>query len=341
MNKKLIVTCGLGGVGKTTLSASLAIQGAMQGLRSLVITIDPAKRLATSLGLIQLPDYPTNLTDALNEAAQKLGRGKIKGEFHAFIPNTKLSFENFIESLAPTPEQRRKILNNPIVKILGKEYSGANDYMALAQLEALERDPRFDLIVLDTPPSRNTIDFLDAPLLISKFFDEPLVKLLLLPTQKIVSASLKKVLQALEFLTGGHFVTHLIEFVTLLLEVQKPFNERLSRVSKILKSDNLSFLIVASGTTSALNELLALANLIRAKSFQLGGIILNRSLGHLTSEPGDEPKVALLIEEIQKRENHVITELTQNGLKPKSIIPELARDVHTLADLMLIAEKMS
>ena len=182
LKRRVIITCGTGGVGKTTLSAAMAIRATLLGKRTVVITIDPAKRLAHSLGLETLGDHPTDLTPQIRAAYEKAQAegadlpAEFTGTLAAIVPDTRRTFENFVTELAPNSNVAEKVMKNPIFQIFAKEFSGTNEYMALERLFHLYRQECYDCIILDTPPRRNTLAFLDAPRLLPQFFVEKLIR---------------------------------------------------------------------------------------------------------------------------------------------------------------------
>ena len=172
-NAQIVVCCGSGGVGKTTVAAALGMQAARMGRRAVVATIDPAKRLADALGI------PGGLG---NEPAQlKINE---PGELWALMLDTASTFDGLVRANAETPEQAERILANGFYRNVAGSLSGTQEYMAAERLHALHDDKRFDLVIIDTPPTRNALDFLDAPNTLTKFIDHPLFKLLMLPTRR-------------------------------------------------------------------------------------------------------------------------------------------------------------
>lgn len=364
--RKVIVTVGTGGVGKTTVSAAVALRAALLGRKVVVVTIDPAKRLATSLGLTGLEDHATDLTPGLRVACAALQDTmpaeltEVKGSLAALMPDTRRTFEQFVHSLAPTPDVADRVMNNSIFQIFAKEFSGANEYMALQRLNALRDSGEYDLIVLDTPPSRNTLAFLNAPALLAKFFDEGVIKWLVTPANRIVSAGMRKALGILERLTGKGFVTDLFEFATALFEVQGPFTESLRRVTQLLKSGETGFLLVTAPSPDTAPEASHLLESLRERDFNFDGVVLNRTMGYfrITDEErkrareaeasgqtgGAEALRALeIIEKVQAREMRVTEELMRTvgkgaaGQQLGIRLPELARDVHSMEDLIHVA----
>lgn len=205
---RILVTCGTGGVGKTTLSATIALAAARLGKRAVVITIDPAKRLKTSLGIHTLGDDPTDITEAARAAGADIPAG---GSLSAIVPETRKTFEQLLDFLAPNPAFKKRVVNNPIFGLFARDFSGANEYMALQRLLSLCDDSRFDLVVLDTPPSRNAVAFLEAPQLLAQFFDEKLIRWLVLPANRFLSTGMTQVLRFLQKLTGSGFVHQLLD----------------------------------------------------------------------------------------------------------------------------------
>src|SRR6185437_1218456 len=219
-SRRIVITCGTGGVGKTTLSAALAMRAALHGRKAVVITIDPAKRLAHSLGLESLGDEPLDLTPHLREALGANASQELTGSLAAIMPDSRKTFETFVRSLTSDPKTAERVFQNPIFQIFSKEFSGTNEYMALQRLYRLHAQGQYDCIILDTPPSRDTLAFLDAPQLLAQFFDERLIKWLVLPTNKLVSSGMRRALGLLESLTGAGFMTHLFDFAHALFEVR-------------------------------------------------------------------------------------------------------------------------
>jgi anion-transporting ArsA/GET3 family ATPase len=350
---KILITCGTGGVGKTTLSAAIAVRAAMQGRKTVVITIDPAKRLATSLGMAELGDTPQNLTDNLKLAAARAHLPEVKGQLSALMPDTRRTFENFVHKMAPNPALAERVIANPIFQIFAREFSGTNEYMAMERLYRLTTSGEYDFVVLDTPPSRNTLAFLDAPRMLSEFFDDKIIKWLVVPTNKLVAVGMKKALGMLEKLTGAGFMGDLLEFASALFEVRENFQRNLAKVMDLLRSDSVGFLLVASASPTAAPEAAHFIRSVREHQFHFSGVALNRTLGYLKltseqrtqaeSEEGLRPAIEIL-DALQVREKAAIQaleghlSLAEGSLKLQ--LPELARDVHSLSDLLRVAEAL-
>jgi anion-transporting ArsA/GET3 family ATPase len=341
--RRIIVTCGTGGVGKTTLSAAIALRAALLGKKAVVITIDPAKRLKTSLGLETLGDVPTDLTPHLKaawERARQNGKHvppEFKGTLDAIVPDTRQTFETFVHELAPAPGIAERVMRNPIFQIFAKEFSGTNEYMALERLYALDRVNKYDCIVLDTPPSRNTLAFLQAPKLLAQFFDAGLIRWLVLPANKLLATGMKKALGILEKLTGAGFMTHLFDFASALFEVRVTFTANLKRITALLESEAVGFLMVAVPAPDSVPEALGFIENIHEHRFHFDGVALNRTLSYFKAPESSHDPALELIRRLQEREHGVIDSLKHSPVPLCAQLPELARDVHSVEDLFHVA----
>lgn len=349
MKRKILIHCGTGGVGKTTVSAARGLLSALRGDRAVVVTLDPAKRLATSLGLEGLGDQPTDLTPHLKVALQKLRSQDfdvpetVPGSLHALMPDTRRTFEQLVVDLGFSAEGAEKLIKNPIFEIFAREFSGTNEYMAVQRLHRLNRDPQFDRIILDTPPSRNTLDFLNAPKLLTRFYEEKALQWLLAPSSRLAAFGMHKALDALEKLTGGGFMTHLVGFVASLFEVQENFSKNLREVTALLEGSSTGFIMVASPAPEHVLEVSHFAEGITRRGYHFDGLILNRSLAHLGPLTGipavpawDEAR--RILEGLQAREKRGLEALVHGaGIPDPILLPELARDVHSVEDLVHVA----
>lgn len=353
-NRRILITCGTGGVGKTTLSAAIAIRAALLGKRTVVVTIDPAKRLANSLGLMTLSDQATDLTPLIRKAyqnykpapktSQSFGEitspPEMGGTLAAIVPDTRRTFENFVRELAPSSDTAERVMQNPIFQIFAKEFSGTNEYMALERLLALYKQEAYDCIILDTPPSRNTLAFLNAPRLLAQFFDEKIIRWLILPANKWVSAGVKKTLGLLESLTGAGFMSQLFDFAAALFDVQVNFSKNLKKITTLLESPEVGFLMVTTPTPETAPEVNHFIETLHQHRFHFDGIALNRTVSYLksngTPHPGYEEAFSIM-HALQIREQSVIDNLMRNPLPLCAKLPELARDVHSVEDLFHVA----
>jgi anion-transporting ArsA/GET3 family ATPase len=353
--RKIIITCGTGGVGKTTLSAALGIRAALLGKRAVVVTIDPAKRLSTSLGLQGLGDHPTDLTPQIQaalEQAKALGLDtpkKLTGTLAAIVPDTRKTFETFVQELAPSPEAAQRVMRNPIFQIFAKEFSGTNEYMALERLHALDTQGEYDCIILDTPPTRNTLAFLEAPKVLAQFFEEKLIRWLVLPANQILATGMKKALGILEKLTGASFMTHLFDFASGLFSVQIRFTANLKKINQLMESPQVGFLMVTTLSPTHEKEVDHFIQVLKNHHLHFEGVLFNRTLAYLKDEKSPTEVGAIsaqsdswreayaLIHALQERERRVISNFMHKPIPVCAKLPELARDVHSVEDLFHVA----
>lgn len=347
-DKKVIITCGSGGVGKTTLSAAIAVYGTLKGKKTCVVTIDPAKRLANALGLNFLSTSPTRLTEQLRDIYanlfkkyQPLLEWKSGGELFAIAPDTSKTFETLVSQLTTHRDQVENILKNPIFKIFSQEFSGSNEYMAMELLYQLHSSREYDFIVLDTPPSNNTLDFFDAPRLLSRFFDERIFRWLAVPVNKLFSSGIKKALEILEKLTGNGFIGQLVDFSESLFQIEPKFSTNLKHIIEMLESSDVGFMMVSVPSQDLLKETERVIIEIQKRNIHFEGIFLNRSLLDLESQfspsiIGSNSAYSLL-RELQKREQEMTKSKMLSNATPVIRIPEMTKDPHSLESLIFLA----
>jgi len=278
-DKRLIVLVGSGGVGKTTTSAAIACAEAQAGRKVLVLTIDPARRLATSLGLSELDNSPRHVDPALFHA-QGL---PMKGELWAMMLDTKRTFDDVVVRHAPRPEISRKILANPVYQQISDALAGTQEYMAMEQLYELTRKDEFDLIVVDTPPTQHALDFLDSPDRMMHVLDVGVV-------QKVFGGALEAgknyfrwvrkstevVAGLFERLTGSELFRDMSEFFQAFDELYAGFRNRSNEVKKLLQGDSTLFFLVTSPLPSHVQEAAYFLGKIDTYGMHLGGFIVNR-----------------------------------------------------------------
>ena len=269
----IVVCCGSGGVGKTTTSASLALRAAERGRKAVVLTIDPARRLAQALGLTELDNTPRPVPGV------HTGRG---GSLDAMMLDMKRTFDELVDSHA-SPAKARQIKANPFYQAVSSSFAGTQEYMAMEKLGQLHGEAtasgRWDLIVVDTPPSRSALDFLDAPERLSSFLDGRLIRLLLSPAKgpaRFLSAGMAVVTSALAKVLGGQMLRDVQTFVAALDTVFGGFRARAEKTYEILKDPQTAFLVVASPDSDALREAAFFVERLRQEKMPLGGLVLNR-----------------------------------------------------------------
>ncbi|MFY9488823.1 MAG: ArsA-related P-loop ATPase [Solirubrobacterales bacterium] len=273
--KEICVCAGSGGVGKTTTSASIAIGMAARGLRVAVLTIDPAKRLADSLGLSELG---TDLKEVDPTLFTPHGI-EITGELHAAMLDPKRTFDELIGKHAPDRETYERILENRIYRELSNAVAGSQEYMAMEKLLELHEDGDFDLLILDTPPSRNALDFLDAPTRLARFIEGRSLKLFLAPGRfglRIAGRGGSLLFSALKRVTGIDLLNDLSEFFTNFSGMAAGFSERAQRVEALLRGSDTTFLLICSPEHEPADEAIFLRRKLREQKLPFGGAIVNK-----------------------------------------------------------------
>ena len=352
----IVVCCGSGGVGKTTTSAALALYAAERGRRVVVLTIDPARRLAQSMGLQELDNVPR----PVNGASTANG-----GSLDAMMLDMKRTFDEVVEAHA-TPAKAEQILANSFYQALSSSFAGTQEYMAMEKLGQLraeaQRDGRWDLIVVDTPPARSALDFLDAPERLSSFLDGKVIRLLLAPTKgpaRLLSAGMSMVTGAVSKVLGGQLLRDVQTFVAAFDTLFGGFRARAEQTYRILEDAQTAFVVVASPEPEALREAAFFVERLEADEMPLAGLVLNRVVeadAAGLSEQGalaaaerldDEPDVARLL---RLHADSLSTARRQAALRrrfvaahpdvPVATIPALPTDVHDLDALRQIATLM-
>jgi anion-transporting ArsA/GET3 family ATPase len=271
---KVVVCCGSGGVGKTTTSAALALRAAERGRRTVVLTIDPARRLAQALGLDSLE----------NEPGQVAGVGeRAGGELHAMMLDMRRTFDEMVQTHS-SPDRAAAILANPFYQTISSSFSGTQEYMAMEKLGQLAATGNWDLIVVDTPPSRSALDFLDAPQRMSNFLDGRMIRLLSAPARaggrglrKIVSAGFTLFAKAVSTILGGQLLADASAFVQAFDTMFGGFRERADATYALLRSPGTAFLVVAAPEPDALREAAYFVDRLSAEEMPLAGLVLNRT----------------------------------------------------------------
>ncbi len=275
--REMVIVAGSGGVGKTTVSASLATAAAVHlGGRVLVITVDPARRLADALGVGALGNTPTQVDPELLATAS--GRAP-EGELWAAMLDTKAGWDELIARHAPDPELRDTVLANPLYQNLTGRFVHSHDYLAMEQLHELHGSGRYDLIVVDTPPSRNALTLIDAPRRMREFFGSRLLKWLTTPYRsKVFSAASRPFTQIADRILGSHFVEDIAEFFTLFQTMEPTFVRHADEVEALLGDLRTAFVVVTTLETAPVHEAIHLATELTRRDYPLAAIITNRAL---------------------------------------------------------------
>src|SRR6478735_4759716 len=257
--RRVLVTVGAGGVGKTTTAAALSVAAARRGKRVLCLTIDPAKRLAESLGIAEMTSEAATVDNARFEAAGIT----VKGSLTAMMLDTKRTFDELVMRYSSSKEKAEKLLSNKLYKYVSTSLAGTQEYMAMEKLVAVKNDPRYDLIVLDTPPTANALDFLDAPERLMEALDSATMKWFIEAFQSTGKLSLNllartaaMVLRGIGKITGGGFLEAMAEFITELNDLFGGFKHRALQVQKALRTPEVAFVLVTSPAPMSIQEVL-------------------------------------------------------------------------------------
>ena len=270
---RIIVCCGSGGVGKTTLAAAIGLRAAERGRHVVVLTVDPARRLAQSMGLNSLDNTPRPVTGVRHAEA---------GSMHAMMLDMKRTFDEIVESHAD-PDRAAQILANPFYQSLSSSFAGTQEYMAMEKLGQLRRADEWDLIVVDTPPSRSALDFLDAPQRLGRFLDGRLLRLLVAPAKlggrtglKMLNAGFGLVTGAVTKIIGSQLLRDVQTFVSAMDTMFGGFRERAEYTYRLLRAPGTAFLVIAAPEHDALREASYFVERLERDEMPLAGLVLNR-----------------------------------------------------------------
>jgi anion-transporting ArsA/GET3 family ATPase len=271
---RILVCCGSGGVGKTTTAAALGLRAAERGRKAVVLTIDPARRLAQSLGI-----------DALDNTPRRVPGTRGEGELHAMMLDMKRTFDEIVEAHAD-PARARAILENPFYQSLSAGFAGTQEYMAMEKLGQLRAGEEWDLIVVDTPPSRSALDFLDAPKNLGSFLDGKFLRVLMAPAKaggragmKFLGVGMSLMTGTLGKLLGGQFLADVQTFVAAMDTMFGGFRARADATFRLLQAPGTAFLVVATPERDALREAAYFVRRLADDGMPLAGLVLNRVHG--------------------------------------------------------------
>ncbi len=286
--KRLIVACGSGGVGKTSTSAAMALQLALQGRNVLVLTIDPARRLANALGLSSLDDEERKV-----ELSNLLPDADTEGELHAAMLNASQSFDKLIRKLVGNDERFERIRQNRFYQALENSIGGAQEYVAMERLHELMQEKDYEVIVLDTPPTKNALDFLDAPHRLARFMDAGVVKWFARQDEGGLSSLFFRkggeiVFKLLGLLIGKEVIGDLSEFFIGFKDLYDGFEERAQRVNAMLREDSTSFVLVTGPEQNVMGDALYFVDKLTEAGLPLQAVVVNKAYWPLQEAVGPE-----------------------------------------------------
>lgn len=365
---RIIVCCGSGGVGKTTIAAAIGVRAAERGRHVVVLTVDPARRLAQSMGLTSLDNTPRRVAGV---GAAGPDRGEA-GSLHAMMLDMKRTFDEIVEAHAD-PDRAAQILANPFYQSLSSSFAGTQEYMAMEKLGQLRRADEWDLIVVDTPPSRSALDFLDAPQRLGKFLDGRLLRLLVAPASfggrtglRMLNAGFGLFTGVVTKILGGQLLRDVQTFVSAMDTMFGGFRERAEYTYRLLRAPGTSFLVIAAPEQDALREASYFVERLETEGMPLGGLVVNRvhspraadlsaarslaAAEALQSQPASESAalagVALRLHAERMNQASSERRLTErfsaaNPLVPVARIAALPDDIHDVAGLREIGTSFS
>jgi anion-transporting ArsA/GET3 family ATPase len=267
-DRNIVICCGSGGVGKTTTAAAIALEGARRGRRAVVVTIDPAKRLADALGLAGgLTNEPSRI------------EGPWPGALWAVMLDTKSTFDDVVVRYAADPAQAERILANRFYRNISGALSGTQEYMAAEKLFELQEAERFDLVVVDTPPTRNALDFLDAPRRLMRFLDHRLYRALMAPTRaylKAVGLAAQAFLRTVSKVIGGEVLNDAMSFFQAFDGMEAGFRARAERVTELLAAPETAYVLVTSPRRDSVEEADFFAGRLAEEELHVAALIVNR-----------------------------------------------------------------
>ena len=331
---EVVVCCGSGGVGKTTTAAALGLQAAREGRRCVVVTIDPAKRLADALGV---PGELTN--DPVRLPIDS------PGELWALMLDTATTFDGLVVANAADSDQATRILTNGFYRNIAGSLGGTQEYMAAERLLALHLDKRFDLVIVDTPPTRNALDFLDAPRTLARFIDHPVFKMMMLPTRRglrVLSIAAQPLLRSIGRVIGSEVLADAVAFFQAFDGMQTGFRRRADEVIELLHGETTRFVLVASPRVDTIKEARFFADRLVDKDLGVAAIIVNRATPDFGVPHGRRPrataKAALYdnqaeLHSLSVAEHGNVAPLITDSDRPPTWVSLLPGDVHDLDGL--------
>jgi anion-transporting ArsA/GET3 family ATPase len=356
-NHGVLICCGSGGVGKTTIAAVIALEGARQGRNTCVITIDPAKRLADALGLDDLSDTPSEIDRGRWDEDDS---APPSGALSALMLDTKSTFDQLVTGNAGTPDQAQRILDNRFYRNVSGALGGTQEYMAMEKLHELHDSGNFDLIVIDTPPTRHALDFLEAPRRLLRLLDNRIFRMLMMPTRaylKVAGVAVQTFLRTVARVVGSEAIDDVVAFFRAFEGMEAGFRDRALSVEKLLAAPETGFVLVTSPRRDAMEEAHFFARQLERNDQTIDALIVNRvhpsfgdespaglraAAAELSRRGDDQParRLASLYDnladfrEIAELERaHVEGVQARVGATTLAFVPYLARDVYDFSAL--------
>jgi anion-transporting ArsA/GET3 family ATPase len=360
-HRHVLVCCGTGGVGKTTTAAALAIEGARHGRRTVVVTIDPAKRLANALGLDELSNTPREIDRERWDPSHGNGVTALsEGRLFALMLDTEGTFDQLVGKYALSADQAETILENRFYRNIAGALSGTQEYMAMEKLFELHDSDAFDLIVVDTPPTRHALDFLDAPKRLTRLLDNRVFRMLMVPANaamRIGGLAATALLKTISRVVGTEVVDDVVAFFRAFEGMEQGFRDRAGQVMELLGSTETAFVLVTSPRRDAVEEAEFFAERLVDGKYAVDALIVNRVHPRFTEVSPEElrtraasapPALAERLfnladfEDVARRERDELAGLEARvGDAPVTYVPELPRDVHDFAALHAVGAHLA
>lgn len=349
---RIVVACGTGGVGKTTVAAAMGLVAARQGRRVVVLTIDPARRLTDAIGV----------SDTIGNEPVRVPLD-VPGEMWVSMLDVRETFDGLVRDTAATPARAAEVLGNSFYKSLSQSLSGTRDYMAAERLFELAGDSRFDLVVVDTPPSHNALDFLESPERLARFLKHPIVRLLVAPGRgglRIAGAAMQPVLRIISGIVGSDALSGAVAFLRAFDGMESEFSRRALAVASALRGDDTAFVVVTGPSADALDEAGHFVSELRRLGIDLRLVVTNRMppvFGDTTVER--ERELATAATGHLAAAHRLLADLTADAVSARARVDdfvrrarhghprldvaaadELAVDIHDLASVALLADRL-
>jgi anion-transporting ArsA/GET3 family ATPase len=373
-SKEIVIACGSGGVGKTTTAAAAATMAAVRhGGKVLVVTVDPARRLANALGL----EGFGNVESRVDADAFKAAGVRPRGELWVAMLDTKQSWDDLVRRHAPDRKTALRILSNPLYQNISGKFIQSHDYIAMERLYEIHSEGKFDLIVVDTPPTRNAVDFIEAPRRMADFFSSRLLRLLIAPYRsRMVNMASKPFYQVADRVLGSQFLEDIAEFFILFQTMYGGFVERATAVERLLRDRRTTFVVVSTLEAAPVKEAEYFIQVLTSKRYHLGALILNKVLPEFLLDDGAEQRAARLCDDAaelarldglaealsadEEQIRRVLVEVGENfrnfavvarreaaqrrdlQVRPDVVatVPEFEGDIHDLAGLLRLGERI-
>ena len=356
-HRHVLVCCGTGGVGKTTTAAALAIEGARRGRRTIVVTIDPAKRLANALGLDELSNTPREIG---RDRWDPTGAAPIGGRLFALMLDTEGTFDQLVAKYSLSGDQAETILENRFYRNIAGALSGTQEYMAMEKLYELHDSDAFDLIVVDTPPTRHALDFLDAPKRLTRMLDNRVFRMLMVPAStamRIGGFAATALLKTISRVVGTEVVDDVVAFFRAFEGMEQGFRDRAHQVTELLGSTDTAFVLITSPRHDAVEEAEFFAERLVEGRYSVDALIVNRVHPRFTEALPDDLRARATVadpaladrlrnladfEAIARHERDQLAGLEARvGDAPVTYVPELGRDVHDFAALHAVGAHLA